>query len=97
MQCRILSSLRRVPGLTRIVASHRASALSLVDRTYRFERGRVIAVEAGRPALPVDSQPISQAPRGHGSTLFRQETLARFHSAEPPDRMPRLAAWFGRA
>ena len=96
LQCRILANLRRIPGLTSIVASHRASALNLLDRTYRFERGRVVAVEAGQPEPPAAGEPVSQVPRGTGSTLFRQEALTRFHAAEPLDRMVRLTGWFGR-
>ena len=96
LQRRILTNLRRIPEMTCIVASHRDSALSLLDRTYRFERGRVIAVEAGHPEPPVAGDPVSRGRRGPGYRIYREEALARFHSAEPLDRMVRLTGLFGR-
>ena len=87
MQCRIVANLRNIPGLTCIVASHRPSLAAIMDRTWRFERGRITGVETGR-AQRAEPTPAAVPPREH--PIFLPEAIERFHAAEPMDRVVRL-------
>jgi ABC-type bacteriocin/lantibiotic exporter with double-glycine peptidase domain len=96
LQQRIIANLRGIPGLTCIVASHRPSMTALMDRTYRLERGRIVAVEQGHP-LTFEAQnsggPEALPTHRALSGLYRPEAVDRFESAEPLDRLVQLWHW----
>ena len=88
-QARVIANLRTLPGMTCIVASHRPGLAAAMDRTFRLERGRIVAVEQGNPA-PAPSTPQAFPPPPAEPALFRREAVERFHLAEPLDRIIRL-------
>jgi ABC-type uncharacterized transport system fused permease/ATPase subunit len=90
LQHRILTNLRRIPGMTCIIASHRPSMRALMDRTYRLESGRIAAVEYGSPPAAQPATESASPSRREVPGLYRSEAMDRFESPEPLDRVVML-------
>jgi len=87
LQARIIGNLRNIPGLTCIVTSHRPSLAGMMDRTFRFDQGRIVNVETGSP---LRLEPIAAQPPPAEPAMFLPEAIERFHAPEPLDRLVRL-------
>ena len=89
LQSRIIANLRTIPEMTCIIASHRPSLAAAMDRTLRFDHGRIVSVERGNP-VRADFVAPPPPPEPEELELFRREAVERFHAAEPLDRIIRL-------
>ena len=87
LQARVVGNLRNIPGLTCIVTSHRPSLAGMMDRTFRFDQGRIVSVETGSP---LRLEPTAATPPPAEPAMFLPEAIERFHAPEPLDRLVRL-------